>query len=233
MLQVDVFYIHMPDRKHPIEPVLAGMNELHQTGMFQRFGLSNFTAAEVDEVVQVAKQKGYVLPTVYQGLYSAVARRTETELFPTLRKHGIAFYAYSPIAGGFLTKSRANFEQGGTGGHRWNSSNMLGELHNILYKKPRMLEALDRWEEIAKDAGVSKAELAYRWITYNSILNGDLGDAIIVGSSNLDQLKGTLEGIEGGPLSSEIARKVDQIWKLVEQESPLNNLDGFLEKGWM
>ncbi|KAG0650169.1 Oxidoreductase sirO [Hyphodiscus hymeniophilus] len=222
---VDVFYIHMPDRKHPVEPVLSGINDLYKSGMCKRFGLSNFSVEEVEEVIHIAKEKNYVLPTVYQGLYSAVARRAETELLPTLRKHGIAFYAYSPIAGGFLTKSRTDFEQDGKG--RWDPATFLGQLHNVLYKKPGMLEALDRWEKIAKEVGISKAELAYRWVAYNSMLKREQGDAIIIGASSIEQLKGTLEGLENGPLSREVEDKIDEIWKLVEHESPLNNLDGF------
>jgi aflatoxin B1 aldehyde reductase len=41
-----------------------------------------------------------------------VARKQEEVLFPTLRKLGIAFYAYSPIAGGFLTKTKKDIEDG-------------------------------------------------------------------------------------------------------------------------
>ena len=219
----------MPDPKHPLEPVLAGIDQLHQSGMFKRFGISNFSPEDVEEVIRIAKEKNYVLPTVYQGLYSAVARRTETELFPVLRKHGIAFYAYSPIAGGFLTKTRADFEVEGKG--RWDPNTFLGKLHNVLYKKPAMLEALDRWGKIAEEVGVSKAELAYRWVTYNSNLRGELGDSVIFGARNIGQLKETLAGLKNGPLSKEVEGKIDELWKLVEHDSPLNNLDGFAALG--
>lgn len=219
--QVDVFYIHMPDRKKPFEPVLDGINELHKSGMFKRFGLSNFLAAEVEEVIRICQEKNYVLPTVYQGLYSAVARRQESELFPTLRKHGIAFYAYSPIAGGFLTKSRADFQEEGK--VRWDPATFLGKLHNAIYNKPVMLEALDKWEKVAKEAGVSKAELAYRWVVHNSILNGDLGDAIVFGARNMEHLKATLASLKNGPLDKDVEEKIEGIWKMVEKDSPLNN----------
>lgn len=38
---------------------------------------------------------GYVKPTVLQGQYNLLARRGEADLLPVLRKHGIAYYAYS------------------------------------------------------------------------------------------------------------------------------------------
>ena len=53
---------------------MKGVNDLYKEGKFKRFGLSNFTSYEVAEVVTIAKVKGYVLPTVYQGIYNAVER---------------------------------------------------------------------------------------------------------------------------------------------------------------
>lgn len=177
-------------------------------------------------MIRIAKKNNWVVPSVYQGNYSAVARRTETEIIPTLRKHNIAFYAYSPIAGGFLTKTPEELLAGGKG--RWNPGHFLGKLSNALYNKPGMLKGLEMWGEIAKDMGVTKAELAYRWIAYNSILRGELGDGIIIGAKNMEQLKETLAGLKNGPLSEEVAGKIDEMWKLVEEESPLDNYNDFI-----
>jgi aflatoxin B1 aldehyde reductase len=38
---------------------------------------------------------GYVKPSVLQGQYNLLARKGEDDLLPVLRKHGIAYYAYS------------------------------------------------------------------------------------------------------------------------------------------
>ena len=51
------------------------------------------------EIYYICKSNGYVLPTVYQGMYNGVTRQVELELFPCLRKFNIAFYAYNPLAG--------------------------------------------------------------------------------------------------------------------------------------
>ncbi|MCI2435640.1 aldo/keto reductase, partial [Listeria monocytogenes] len=67
---------------------LAGLDALYRQGAFKRLGLSNYLGHEVDEMVRVAKENGFVVPSVYQGNYSAVARRTEAEVLPVLRKHG-------------------------------------------------------------------------------------------------------------------------------------------------
>ena len=51
---------------------------------------------EVAEIVQICRARGYVQPTVYQGMYNTVHRRVEPELFPCLRKFGLSFYAFNP-----------------------------------------------------------------------------------------------------------------------------------------
>ncbi|KAL4915656.1 NADP-dependent oxidoreductase domain-containing protein [Aspergillus aurantiobrunneus] len=232
--QVDVFYLHSPDRRVPFEVSVDAINTLHKDGKIKRFGISNFLAEEVEELIRIAKEKNWIAPTVYQGNYSAVARRAEKELFPVLRKHGIQFYAYSPIAGGFLTKDVNQLVENGQG--RWDPATMVGALYRELYNKPTMLEGLKLWETISKETGIAKVELAYRWVIFNSILKGEHGDKVIFGARNLKQLKETVGFAKKGPLSAEVAQKIEQVWKLVEAEAPLDNYnDGLVpmqEKGF-
>ena len=58
--------------------------------------MSGYSRWEVAEIVGICKAKGYVQPTVYQGIYNAIHRKVEPELFPCLRKFGIAFYEFNP-----------------------------------------------------------------------------------------------------------------------------------------
>ncbi|PGH21420.1 hypothetical protein AJ80_03211 [Polytolypa hystricis UAMH7299] len=222
---VNIFYIHAPDPKTPLEDTLAGINELHKAGKFRHFGLSNFSPDEVEQAVAIAKKNGFVLPSVYQGNYSAVARRQETELFPTLRRHNIAFYAYSPIAGGFLTKTTEQLREGAQG--RWDTSSLLGQMYNGMYGKPTLLAALDAWQTISKETGIPKAELAYRWVRYNSHLSAQAGDAIIIGATKFEQLNQTLAGLKNGPLDAEVAAKIDAIWDNIKDDAPLDNYHSY------
>jgi aflatoxin B1 aldehyde reductase len=91
---VDIMYLHSPDRSTPFEETCVAMNEQWVLGRFKRFGLSNFTAAEVEQICEICERRGWVKPSVYQGRYNAIIRSGEDELFPVLRKWGIAFFAY-------------------------------------------------------------------------------------------------------------------------------------------
>jgi aflatoxin B1 aldehyde reductase len=213
-------YADVPDTRLPLEETLEGIDELYRAGAFRRFGLSNFSIAMVEEVLRITHERGFVSPSVYQGNYNAVTRRVEASLFPILRKHKIAFYAFSPIAGGFLAK-RPEDLAGGVGTGRWDTRSQPGGMYNEMFvKPPKMLAGLGTWGEIAKEEGISNAELAYRWTVYNSVLRGELGDGVILGARNFEQLNAVMEGIEKGPLSAEAEKKIDALWETIKDEAP-------------
>jgi aflatoxin B1 aldehyde reductase len=157
--QLDVLYIHAPDPRVPLEDTLSGTNELYKQGKFKRFGLANYTAAELEDVIKACTENGFVRPSVYQCSYSAFSRLPETELVPLCRKHGIAIYAYSPLAGGFLAKTSQQFRGQDLHG-RWDQNGFLGMVYQWIYNRPLALKKLDRWHEIAKEAGVDSVEMA-------------------------------------------------------------------------
>lgn len=198
---------------------LADVNEAFKAGLFSRFGLSNFNVEQVLAVYNHCKQNDYILPTVYQGNFNPVARHLEFDLLPTLRELGISFYAYSPIAGGFLTKTK---QQAIDGAGRFNPNAGVG-IYVKMYVRPSLLEALDRWGEIADKAGCSRAELAYRWVKYNCALKKQHGDALIIGASTNQQLEETLACLKTGPLSADVASQIDALWDLVKHEAPVDN----------
>ena len=70
---VDIFYLHAADRSVPFEVTLEAVNKLHKEGRFVQLGLSNFTAFEVAEIVITCKERGWVRPTIYQGVYNAIS----------------------------------------------------------------------------------------------------------------------------------------------------------------
>lgn len=87
-------FLHVPDRTTPFRETCEAMNTAHNAGAFNEFGLSNFNPAEVEEIVEICKANGWVVPTVYEGQYNAIVRGCETDLLPILRKHGMRFHAF-------------------------------------------------------------------------------------------------------------------------------------------
>ncbi len=78
--KVKIFYLVTPDSAAPIESTLSAVQELHDEGLFEEFGLSNFSAWQVAEASEIAARHGWIRPSVYQGLYNAITRAVEPEL---------------------------------------------------------------------------------------------------------------------------------------------------------
>ncbi|KAL8678216.1 MAG: hypothetical protein Q9186_005399 [Xanthomendoza sp. 1 TL-2023] len=222
---VDLYYLHGPDVTTPIEETLSAIQELYAAGKFKRFGISNYLAPDVQKIHDIQTAMKSVLPTVYQGNYNAVARQNELDLIPLLRKLNMNFYAYSPIAGGFLAKDTTQIKSNPSEG-RFSKNSRSGEMYQALYGKDLMYEALDDWNDIAKEAGVSTSALAYRWITYHSALGSD--DGTIIGARTPEQLRQTLEAIAAGPLDEAVADRASGIWDKVKSVAPRDNWNDYL-----
>lgn len=70
---VDIFYLHAPDRTVSFEHTLGEVNQLYQEGKFKQLGLSNYSAWEVAEMYNIAKERGWVRPTIYQAMYNTIS----------------------------------------------------------------------------------------------------------------------------------------------------------------
>ncbi|KAH8700962.1 NADP-dependent oxidoreductase domain-containing protein [Talaromyces proteolyticus] len=219
--QVDIYYIHAPGRKIPLKETLEGINELYKSGAFKYF--------EIEEVISIAKENKFVLPSVYQGFYNAVGRRVETDIFPILRKNNMSFHAYAPLGGGFLAKKPQDIAVNPKGRF---ASDHYKPMFNILFNKTDMLEFMAGFGKIAQEEGISQAELAYRWLRNHSFLRPELGDAVIIGCSYGRSLKIALEWLKAGPLSDTAVNRLDDIWKGVEKNAVLDVFNDLLDAGY-
>jgi len=216
--KVHILYLHAPDRATPFEDTLRGINEVYHEGKFKIFGISNFTAAEVIQVLAIADKHGWVRPTVYQGNYNAITRLNETELFPLLRKEKIAFYAYSPLAGGFFSGATSKAQQ--APGSRFDGTSFVGGLYQKFYFKDSYFKALEDYLEFIKKHNLSATEVPVRWLSHHSVLSRAHGDAIIVGASKPEHLEKNLIDLEKGPLPEEVLKFVNGLWEHVKADAP-------------
>lgn len=233
---VDIFYLHAPTRSVPFEVTLKAIDELHRQGKFVKFGISNFASFEVAEIVMLCQQNGWVQPMVYQGEYSALSRSVEAELLPCLRRYGIAFHAYSPLAGGLLTDryvSSLSDSSTPKDGRFSEASGKLGEGYREMYFHDRNFQAVKLISEEAKKHDITMLQAALRWMVHHSPLevrnNGP--DGIIIGVSSEKQLRENLEAIEQGPLPKELVDKLDEAWKIARVDAN-NYWYGKLEYGY-
>lgn len=212
---VDVFYLHFPDPNTPVSSVLEACADLHRQGKFKELGLSNFPAWMVADAWHICKANGWVLPTVYEGIYNPLTRRAETELKAALDHFGLRFYAYNPLAGGLLTGRYAHFEDVPTDGRFTHRPNYQGR-----YWKKSYFDAVASLKAACESKGVTLIEAAYRWLAWHSMLAQGSGNAIIIGASKLSHLRQNMAAVKAGALPGELVEAFEQAWSLCKADSP-------------
>ena len=212
---VDIMYLHAPDRATPFKDTLAAMNKAHQAGKYERLGLSNFSAAEVIEVVDICHENKFVMPTVYQGQYNAICRNGEEELLPILRKHDIAFHAYSPSACGFFS-GKVTRATSGVSGSRWDSKSPLGAKYSNDYFHDPMFTAGEMVRQHARQFGINGHAIGLRWVIWHSQLDASCGDGVLIGASSVKQLRENLDILEQGPLPEKLVEVIGKAWNMVK-----------------
>ena len=206
--KVDILYLHWPCLDVPIEETLKAVNDLYSEGKFKRFGLSNFISWQVSEIQTICSYKGYVKPTVYQGLYNCITRVVESELMPCLRRYGMAFYCYNPLCGGLLT-----------GKHRKNADTILdgrytdklwGKVYQQRFFNDANFDGVDIIAEACRKEEIDVASAALRWMMHHSAMDGSFNDGIIVGASNVNHLTTNLKYLDEGPLPESVVSAIDK-----------------------
>jgi aflatoxin B1 aldehyde reductase len=208
---IDLLYLHSPDLDTPVAQTLEACFELFQQGKFRHFGLSNFAAWQVAEVVELCRRNGWMEPGVYQGMYNALTRDVERELFPCLRNYGLRFYAYNPLAGGLLTGKHLSMEQIPEGG-RFNRERGYVER----YWRRDYFEVLQELQGACTDLGIKPVEVAMSWLVNHSLLDTAQGDGIILGASSVVHLEQNMAACAQAPLPQTLLDILDRGWEIIK-----------------
>ncbi|MCX7590681.1 MAG: aldo/keto reductase [Kiritimatiellae bacterium] len=212
---VDMFYLHQPDPHTPIETTLEACAALHRRGFFREFGLSNYAAWHVADIWHMCRREGWPQPVVYQGMYNALTREVERELFPCVSRFGMRFYAYNPLAGGILS-----------GRYSWAATPPTeGRFHEYSfyvdrYWKEEYITAAALVRDACVAARVSSTEAALRWLIHHSCLQGDRGDGVIIGASRVTHVQQNLVACSGPPLPEDLLKSTEKAWGLVRAVCP-------------
>ncbi len=212
---VDLLYLHQPDPETPIEVTLEACAGLRERGLFRELGLSNYAAWQVADICRLGAREGWPIPGVYQGMYNAVTRDVERELFPCLRAMGMRFYAYNPLAGGVLS-----------GRYKWRSDvpaeGRFKEYGFYVkrYWKQSYVEACARIGEACAKEGLAEPEAALRWLARHSNADAAAGDGVIIGASKLEHAQANHRACLGAELPEGIVAAFQSAWEAVRPDCP-------------
>ncbi|HEY9483264.1 MAG TPA: aldo/keto reductase [Micromonosporaceae bacterium] len=101
--RVDLYLAHEPDPDVPLAETVATFDELIRVGKIRHYGLSNFSGAQLHAAIAAATAGEHAEPVNLQSSFSLLDRAAAADTFAICGRHGVAFTAFSPLAGGWLT----------------------------------------------------------------------------------------------------------------------------------
>jgi aryl-alcohol dehydrogenase-like predicted oxidoreductase len=149
---IDLYYLHRIDPEVPIEDTVGAMAKLVEAGKVRFLGLSEAGPKSLARACKVHPI------TALQTEYSLWARDVEEEVLPACRDLGIGFVPYSPLGRGLLTGNVRSLDDLAPNDLRRRQPRFQPE--NI----GRNLKLLEPLDTIAKQRGVSKAQVALAWL---------------------------------------------------------------------
>jgi 1-deoxyxylulose-5-phosphate synthase len=157
---VDLYQIHRYDRTTPIEETLAALTEVVNQGKALYIGASSMYAWEFAKFLCAAEAYGYARFVIMQNHYNLVYREEEREMIPLCREEKIGIIPWSPLARGFLAGNRGRQTPGETTRAKSDQS-----AHRLYYQDSDFA-VVDRVTQLARQRGVSNAQIALAWMLH-------------------------------------------------------------------
>ena len=190
---IDVYLVHWPDGKVPMEETFSELNRLQSEGKIHHIGVSNFSMEQIEEA------KKYSRIEVIQDQYSMVYREEESKIVQT-HKDGIGVMTYGSMGAGILSgryRQLPKVEKG----------DMRSGFYNF-FEEPqfsKIQELLMIMDEISKTHnGIPLSQIALNWNIQKEFV-----DTAIVG---VRSVKHAVENCSttGWKLTKEEMQKLDE-----------------------
>jgi aryl-alcohol dehydrogenase-like predicted oxidoreductase len=208
---VDLYQAHRYDTETPLEETMQAFADVVRAGKALYIGVSEWTAAQIRTGHELAQQLGIQLIS-NQPQYSMLWRVIEGEVVPTSKELGVSQVVFSPIAQGVLTGkykpgqpppagSRATDEKGGANFiRRFMTDDVLTRVADL--------------EPIAKELGLTQAQLAVAWVLQNENVA-----AAIIGASRPEQVEENVKAA-GVTIPPELLARIDDVLGGIVERDP-------------
>jgi aryl-alcohol dehydrogenase-like predicted oxidoreductase len=199
---VDLYQAHRYDHQTPLEETMEAFADVVHSGKAHYIGVSEWTADQIRAGHALARE--LKVPFVSnQPQYSMLWRVIEAEVVPACEELGIGQIVWSPIAQGVLTGkykpgqapppgSRATDEKGG--------ADMISR-----FMTDDVLSRVQQLEPLAREAGLSMAQLAIAWVLQNPNVS-----SAIIGASRPEQVTENVKAA-GVKLDADLLKKIDEV----------------------
>ena len=202
---IDLYQIHTPDPKTPIEETMRALDDLVKAGKVRYTGHSNFTGWMAAEAHYVAKMHGLTHFISAQNEYNLIARGIEGELVPACDRFGVGILPYFPLASGLLTGKYRQGEEppAGTRFGEWFKGPFAQRTLN-----DRNFGIVAKLDEFAVAHGHTLLDLAFGWLISKPTVG-----SVIAGATKTEQVTGNVAAGNAWRLTAEEMAEVDKLAK--------------------
>jgi aryl-alcohol dehydrogenase-like predicted oxidoreductase len=175
---IDLYQIHWPDNKTPVEESWEAFIRLREQGKIRHMGVSNFG------VDLLAKCEGIAHVNSLQPPYSLLNRYIEKDILPWCQKHEVGVLAYSPLQSGLLT---GKFDKSKLARDDWRH-------RGKYFKEPwlsKNLKFANELKTVASRYDKSLIHLAIAWVLSNPVIS-----SAIVGVRRVNQVEEMVGGCD-------------------------------------
>ncbi len=197
---IDLYQMHFPDPRTPLEETLRALDDLVTQGKVRYIGYSNFAGWQIADAAWIAKTSHRTPFISAQNEYSLLFRGVEMDVLPAARHFGLGFLPYFPLASGLLT---GKYRPGAPPppGSRFVTT-PLGARHKAYTD----FEKIERLTAFAARHGRTLLELAMSWLAARPGVS-----SIIAGATSAEQVVQNARAADW-PLTAQDLAEIDKLW---------------------
>ncbi len=198
---LDMYFCHRYDEETPVEETVRAMDDLIHQGKVLYWGTSEWTAAQIQEALDICDKHGLYRPQVEQPQYNMLVReRVEQEILPLTEAEGMGLVIWSPLASGVLT---GKYDDAIPEDSRLARIDWLREA--ILERDENPLPKVRALKPIAEKLGITRAQLALAWTLRQPGVS-----SAITGATRLSQLEDNLKALDV-TLTEDVLAEIDAV----------------------
>jgi aryl-alcohol dehydrogenase-like predicted oxidoreductase len=179
---LDLYYMHKPDLDTPMAESIQAFDDLIQAGKIRYWGVSNFSAGQLGELLQACDENGWRRPVACQPAYSLLRREVEEDLLPLCHHERIAVVPYQVLQGGLLTGKYRRDDIPPPGSRKEEKPDWVWDLTDELFDQ---LEGFEAQAQVQSQTLMEHAVQAV--LVHPAVVS------VIVGVKRIDQLQALIE----------------------------------------
>jgi aryl-alcohol dehydrogenase-like predicted oxidoreductase len=198
---IDLYQVHGPDAKTPMEETMSTLANLVRQGKVRYIGCSNWHAWQVVKANSISQAYKYEKFVSGQYLYNLVVRDIEREILPACEDQGMGVMCWSPLGSGMLSGKyqRADKPDADT------RMSKRAKYDVPRYWHERGFRIVDEAKRVAAELGKPAAQVSLAWLLHDARVT-----CVITGPKSVEQLQQNLE-VGDWDLPDESRRQLDEV----------------------